>query len=131
MPGERGTCEVRVHSDSRFLRFLPEAQGEVGGRLTLSGASIALFPQKVLARILPQGPCVLMVCNDPRQSQETASGGPKIPGSATLAGWGRSGTGPLSREDLRLSWEMGFPSSSEPLLLPSKPGILVLSYLSL
>lgn len=91
---------VSFECDSRFL---PEAQGEVGGRLALSGASIALFPQRVLARILPLGPWVLVVRNDPRQSQKTTSSSLKIPAHTTLAGWGRSETGPLRRDDLRLS----------------------------
>lgn len=46
-------CGASLHGDSRFL---PEAQGEVGGWLLLSGASIALFPQGVVARILPLEP---------------------------------------------------------------------------
>lgn len=65
--------------------------------------------QGVLAEILPLGPLMHVVRNDPTQSQETASNGPKIPACATLEGWRRPGTGPLGRDDLKLSWETGFP----------------------
>lgn len=100
-----------MHSDSRFL---PETQGEVGGPLAQSEASVALFPQGLLAEILPLGPWVHVVRNDPKQSLEIpASEWPKDSRVRHPRGVEETGgTGPLRRDDLNRLGSRAFPAPS-------------------